>query len=76
MAALNCIVSARQVFASQVHDRLQAAGKSAEDLAAATNIRPSRLAHILSGEARRLTLREMADIAAALETPLSALFES
>ena len=76
MDALNGIASARLMFSARVHDRLQAAGKSAEDLAAATNIKPSRLARILSGEARRLTLREMADIAEALETPLTALLES
>jgi len=75
MDALNGIASARLVFSARVHDRLHAAGKSAEDLAAATNIKPSRIARILSGEARRLTLREMAKIASALETPLSALFE-
>ena len=76
MDALNGIASARQVFAARVHDRLHAAGFSAEDLATATNIKPSRIARILSGEARRLTLREMAAIAAALKTPLSDLFDS
>jgi transcriptional regulator with XRE-family HTH domain len=75
MDALKGIASARKVFAARVHDRMHAAGKSPADLAAATNIKPSRIARILSGEAQRLTLREMAGIAAALETPLSALFE-
>lgn len=75
MDALNGIASARQVFARHVHDRLYAAGKSAADLAATTNIRPSRIKRILSGDAQRLTLREMAAIAAALGTSLSALFE-
>ena len=76
MDVLNGKASARQVFARHVHDRLHAAGKSAEDLAAAINIKPSRIERILSGEARRVTLREMAAIAASLETPLSVLFES
>ena len=75
MDASSGIASARQVFARHVKDRLHAAQQNAADLAAATKINPSRIQRIMSGEARRLTLREMTAIAAALETPLSALLD-
>jgi len=76
MDAMGGAANMRYVFARSVHDTLSATGKSADDLAAATNIAQSRIARILSIDARCVTLQEMAAIAAALERPLAALLSN
>ena len=63
----------QQVFACHVGGRLSARGQGPETLAEATGIAKARIGKIIAGTAKQITLREMVQIASALETPLDRL---
>jgi len=65
----------QQVFACHVGGRLSSLGKESETLAETTGITTARIGKIIAGTAKKITLREMAQIASALETPLDKLLD-